>query len=44
MAEPHTAYNNMGYEPIAQFFRPSTVNNFILAGLGDQQKHRHDNF
>src|SRR5467141_3910756 len=31
-----------GHEPLAHFFHPSTVNNFILAGLRNQQKHRHD--
>jgi len=43
LGESATAYNNMGQELLAQFFHPSAVNNFILAGLRNQQKHRHDN-
>src|SRR5260370_2858259 len=41
--ESSTAYNNMGHELLAQFFHPSAVKNLILAGLRNQQKHRHDN-
>src|SRR5260370_32108876 len=43
LGESATAYNNMGQELLAQFFHPSAVNNFILAGLRNQQKPLHGN-
>jgi hypothetical protein len=43
-AEFHAAYNNLRREALGQLSHPSAVDNFIMAGLRDHQKHRHDNF
>jgi hypothetical protein len=41
--EFHTAYTNLRREALGQLFLPSTINDFITAGLKDHHKRRHGN-
>jgi hypothetical protein len=43
LEESHIAYNNLGRAALGKLFHQSIVDNFIVDGLRDHQKRRHDN-